>query len=222
MDGNGRWAERRKLPRIEGHRHGADSVREITRAARSAGVERLTLYAFSEQNWGRPVAEVKGLMTLLRDYLIGERDEILGNDIRLRTIGEIDRLPGFVRRPLDRLVEDSAHCRSMDLSLALSYGGREELTRAIQRIARRVDGGQLRPEQINEALISEELGLADADLVIRTSGELRLSNFLLWQVAYAEFYFTETLWPDFRKDDFLRALECYGSRNRRFGLVSAA
>lgn len=220
MDGNGRWAERRGLPRIEGHRRGADSVRAVTRAARAAGVSRLTLYAFSEQNWGRPVLEVNGLMELLRDYLLSERSEILDNGIRLEAIGRIDRLPDLVKEPLDELRRDSAHNRDMVLCLALSYGAREEMTAAVQRLATRVARGELAPQDIDESLVARELDTVDADLIIRTSGEQRLSNFLLWQSAYSEFYFTDALWPDFGKAELLEALAVYARRHRRFGLVA--
>lgn len=220
MDGNGRWAERRGLPRIEGHRKGADSVREVTRAARRAGVKRLTLYAFSEQNWGRPSLEVSGLMGLLKRYLIDERAEIMENGVRLCTIGAIQKLPAMVRRPLEALVADSAANAGMDLCLALSYGAREEMTRAFRRLAQRVASGEMEPADIDESAISGELEAGDADLVIRTSGEQRISNFLLWQSAYAELYFTDKLWPDFGTEEFLEALSVYGGRDRRFGLVA--
>jgi undecaprenyl diphosphate synthase len=220
MDGNGRWAERRGAPRIEGHRRGADSVRAVTRAARAMGIKRLTLYAFSEQNWGRPIGEVNGLMQLLRDYLIGERAEILDNGIRLEAIGRIDRLPDMVKEPLDELRAVSAGNNEMVLCLALSYGAREEMAAAVQRLAGRVAAGELAAEDIDESMIGAELGTVDADLIIRTSGEQRLSNFLLWQSAYAEFYFTDTLWPDFGKAELQEAIQTYARRHRRFGLVA--
>ena len=222
MDGNGRWADRRGLPRLEGHRQGADSVRTVTRAARSLGLEQLTLYAFSEQNWGRPGVEVKGLMELLRDYLVTERPEILENDIRLRAVGRVERLPEFVREPLERLVADSAHNRGMVLCLALSYGGREEIVDACRRLAQDVAHGRLAVGGIDEAAIERLLGCSAPDLLIRTSGEQRISNFLLWQVAYSELYFTDTLWPDFGKADLHEALGAFGRRDRRFGLVRSA
>ena len=220
MDGNGRWAERRGLSRLEGHRRGADSVRTITRAARALGIKRLTLYAFSEQNWGRPVLEVNGLMHLLKDYLLSEREEILSNGIRLEAIGRLERLPDMVRETLDELRAVSAHNTEMVLCLALSYGAREEMTSAVQRIAERVRRGDLNPDQIDERVLASELDTVDADLIIRTSGEQRLSNFLLWQSAYAEFYFTDALWPDFGKAELQEALAVYARRNRRFGLVA--
>ncbi len=224
MDGNGRWAKRRGLPRIEGHRKGADSVREVTRAARELGIQALTLYAFSSQNWDRPVEEVRMLMALLRDYLVDERAEILGNGIRLTTIGNVDRLPDFVREPLHALVADSAANTGMTLCLALSYGGREAIVDAGRALVERVLAGEIRKEDVNELSFGEALctrNLPPLDLVIRTSGEQRLSNFLLWEVAYAELYFTDTLWPDFRRDDLYEALAAYQGRERRFGLTSA-
>jgi undecaprenyl diphosphate synthase len=220
MDGNGRWAQKRGLPRIEGHRQGAQSVRKVVRAAREAGLRALTLYAFSAQNWLRPPEEVGGLMQLLRDFLIEERPEIMDNGIRLTAIGEVDRLPDFVRDPLDALMRDSAGNRSMTLCLALSYGGRESIistTRALVELAAK---GALKAEDVNDDRFSSMLqtgGMPQLDLLVRTSGEVRLSNFLLWEAAYAELYFTETLWPEFGKDEFLRALESYGGRERRFG-----
>ena len=218
MDGNGRWADDRGLPRLEGHRKGADRVREITRFARRLGLQRLTLYAFSQQNWGRPAEEVHGLMTLLCDYLKNEREEILDNDIRLTAIGDLDRLPSFVREPLDALMAESQDNQSMVLCLALSYGGREELVKAVQRIAKDVAEDRLTAQTIDESAIQERLMSQDVDLLVRTSGELRLSNFLLWQAAYAEFYFTDVQWPDFGEVEFTEALNAYGARNRRFGL----
>jgi undecaprenyl diphosphate synthase len=223
MDGNGRWAKKRNLPRVEGHRRGADSVRDITRAARELGIQALTLYAFSSQNWERPVEEVRMLMALLRDYLVDERQEILGNDIRLETIGDLERLPDFVRAPLDALKNDSKNNKSMVLTLALSYGGRESIIEATRRMVERVQRGEIRLQDVNELSFGEALathGLPPLDLVIRTSGEQRLSNFLLWEVAYAELYFTDTLWPDFRRDELYEAIASYQGRERRFGLTS--
>src|SRR3954464_6740813 len=225
MDGNGRWAKRRGLPRIEGHRKGADSVREITRAARELGLGALTLYAFSSQNWDRPIEEVRMLMALLRDYLVDERPEILDNGIRLTTIGNIDRLPDFVREPLFALKRDSANNTGMTLCLALSYGGREAIVDAARKLVEQVQAGELRMLDVNmlsfgEALCTARAGLPPLDLVIRTSGEQRLSNFLLWEVAYAELYFTDTMWPDFRRAELYEALATYEGRERRFGLTS--
>jgi undecaprenyl diphosphate synthase len=220
MDGNGRWAQRRGLPRVEGHRKGAVAVREVVRAAREVGLKAISLYAFSAQNGDRPPDEVATLMQLLRDYVIDERDEIMDNDIRLVAIGDIDRLPDFVKGPLDALMAESADNRAMTLTLALSYGGRESLVQAAQALAGEVARGALRPEDITEMHLSGALqtsGLPQLDLLVRTSGEERLSNFLLWEAAYAELYFTDTYWPDFGKEELYRALESFRGRERRFG-----
>jgi undecaprenyl diphosphate synthase len=220
MDGNGRWAETRGLPRLEGHRKGSDSVREVTRAARRLGLQALTLYAFSAQNWERPPDEVSGLMDLLRDFLFQERSEILDNQIRLHAIGDLDRLPPRVREPLEELREVSRLNDRMTLTLALSYGGREELIAAARQIA----ADRLTPDQVDAQAIEERLwtkGLPPLELVIRTSGEVRVSNFLLWQIAYAEIHLTETLWPDFGERDLLVAIEDFQRRERRFGKTSA-
>ncbi|MCP3163749.1 polyprenyl diphosphate synthase [Myxococcus qinghaiensis] len=224
MDGNGRWAESRGLDRLEGHREGSSSVREVTRTARRVGIQALTLYAFSSQNWARPAEEVAGLMDLLRDYLERERAEILDNGIRLNAVGDVGRLPRFVREPLDRLITDSAHNTGMVLSLALSYGGREEILHAASRMAEAISRGELLADRVEQADFESFLwtnGLPPLDLVVRTSGEQRVSNFLLWQMAYAELCFTDALWPDFRTDEFLRCVSQYQQRERRFGLTSA-
>jgi undecaprenyl diphosphate synthase len=222
MDGNGRWAEGRHLPRSEGHRAGAESVRDVVRAARQIGIEALTLYAFSSQNWNRPVDEVQALMHLLHDYLIEERPEIMDNDIRLRSIGDVDRLPAMVREPLDALVADSAGNRHMTLNLALSYDGRASIVAAARRAAAAAVAGELDPARLSVdafgALMSTAQ-LPELDLLIRTSGERRISNFMLWELAYAELYFSDTLWPDFRREHLYRALADFGSRERRFGLT---
>jgi undecaprenyl diphosphate synthase len=224
MDGNGRWAEQRGLPRLEGHSRGSDSVREVTRAARKLGLPALTLYAFSAQNWNRPPDEVSGLMDLLRDYLHRERPEIMDNGIRLHAIGELDRLPPRVRDPLEELRSDSAHHVQMVLTLALSYGGREEIVAMARKVAEDARAGALRPEQIDADAVEERLwtaGLPPLELVVRTSGEVRVSNFLLWQLAYAEIHLTETLWPDFGEEALLVALDDFQRRERRFGKTSA-
>ncbi len=224
MDGNGRWAEMRGLPRVEGHREGSASVREVTRCARRVGVQALTLYAFSSQNWARPAEEVAALMDLLREYLESERAEILENGIRLNAIGEVEKLPRFVKEPLDRLRADSAHNKGMVLTLALSYGGREELVQAARRVAEAASKGELTPAQLDNKGFESFLWTHDlppVDLVVRTSGEQRISNFLLWQMAYAELCFSDVLWPDFRTEAFLRCLAQYQQRERRFGLTSA-
>jgi undecaprenyl diphosphate synthase len=220
MDGNGRWAQEHGLPRVEGHRQGAKAVREVVRAAREIGLRALTLYAFSAQNWQRPVEEVATLMQLLRDYVVEERDEIMENDIRLIAIGEVDRLPPFAKEPLDALMRDSAGNRGMTLCLALSYGGRESIVAAARELAKSVADGCLTLDEITEDRVAGSLqtgGLPQLDLLVRTSGEERLSNFLLWEAAYAELYFTETYWPAFGKTELYLALESYRTRERRFG-----
>jgi undecaprenyl diphosphate synthase len=220
MDGNGRWAQQHGLPRVEGHRQGAKAVREVVRAAREIGLRALTLYAFSAQNWQRPPEEVATLMQLLRDYVIEERDEIMDNDIRLIAIGDVDRLPAFVKDPLDALIRDSAENQSMTLCLALSYGGRESIVAAARALCGDVASGKVGLDQINEEHFAAALqtgGLPQLDLLVRTSGEERLSNFLLWESAYAELYFTDTFWPAFGKPELYGALESYRGRERRFG-----
>lgn len=224
MDGNGRWAESRGLPRVAGHEAGAESVREITRACRERGIEALTLYSFSTENWKRPADEVAALMGLLARFLLSERREILENGVRLNAIGQLDRLPLPVRLALSELIAASRKNTGMVLTLALSYGGRTELVDAARALARKVAAGQLRPDQIDEAAFAAELsmpGLPDPDLLIRTSGELRLSNFLPWQLAYAEIHVTDTLWPDFRRPQLAEALEVFARRERRFGKTGA-
>jgi undecaprenyl diphosphate synthase len=220
MDGNGRWAQEHGLPRVEGHRQGAKAVREVVRAAREVGLRALTLYAFSAQNWQRPPEEVATLMQLLRDYVIEERDELMDNDIRLVAIGEVERLPDFVKGPLDALIHESAGNREMTLCLALSYGGRESIVAAARALCEAVAAGDLDLDQVTEEKVSGALqtaGLPQLDLLIRTSGEERLSNFLLWEAAYAELYFTDTFWPAFGKVELYQALDSYRRRERRFG-----
>ena len=224
MAGNGRWAEQRGLPRLAGHREGSASVRAVTTTAREIGVRALTLYAFSSQNWLRPPGEVRGLMELLREYLVSERQTMVRNGIRFATIGEIGRLPAEVRDAIAEAEAATAGNDAMVLSLALSYGGREEIVRAARAIAEDVAAGRLRPEKVDEAAFAARLwtaGLPELDLCIRTSGELRISNFLLWQMAYAEIVVSDRLWPDFREEAFLEALLEYGRRERRFGMTSA-
>lgn len=226
MDGNGRWAQSRGLPRIAGHESGAESVRDITRACRSWGVSALTLYSFSTENWKRPADEVAGLMALLAKYLLEERAEILNNNIRLNAIGNLDQLPMAVRISLKELMhasrENARNNTGMTLTLALSYGGRAEIAEAARKLAKKVATGRMKVDAIDEAALAAELqtaGLPDPDLVIRTSGELRISNFLLWQIAYSEFYVTDTLWPDFRRAELKAAFDWFGNRERRFGMT---
>jgi undecaprenyl diphosphate synthase len=222
MDGNGRWAQQRGLPRIEGHRHAADSVRDVVTHCARLGIECLTLYSFSLENWRRPPDEVNALMALYAEYLASERQEIMDNDIRVVQIGQRERLPTVVLRELDTTVQLSQSNRGLTLCLALNYGARAEIVTAVRRLAERVARGELRPADINEETLSGALytaGLPDPDLVIRTAGELRISNFLLWQISYAELYVTPALWPDFRAADLYAALREYARRVRRFGAV---
>lgn len=224
MDGNGRWAEQRGLERWQGHAQGARSVREIVTAARESGIQALTLYAFSVQNWGRPGDEVERLMTLLLDYLVEERDTIMDNEIRLTSIGQTSRLPPHVLKQLRFLETESAANRKMTLTLALSYGSREEIVEACRQLARDVAAGRQDPDAIDEDLLDGYMytrELPPLDLLIRTSGELRLSNFMLWQAAYAEIVVTEVLWPDFGKPQLFECIEAFRARERRFGKTGA-
>ena len=223
MDGNGRWAKQRGRPRLFGHRAGADSLRAILRACRDHGVEYLTVYAFSTENWVRPQDEVSGLMSLLKTFLKKDEHELHENQVRLRVTGRLQDLPKAVRNELERVMEATRNYEKGHLILALSYGGRAEIVDAVRAIAADVRAGRLAPEAIDEKAIAARLYLPDVpepDLMIRTSGELRLSNFLLWELSYSEFYFTETLWPDFREADFAKALEEYARRQRRYGAPS--
>jgi len=223
MDGNGRWAHSKNLSRIEGHRKGAESVRRITRACREIGVRVLTLYAFSDENWARPKTEIAQLMELLAKYLVQERKEMLDNQIRLQVIGTPSRLPQFVQKLLNETLELTAKNPKMTLNLALSYGSRNEILRAVKTLVKKVEKGELSTKDIDQEQFSQALdtqGLPDPDLLIRTSGENRISNFLLWQLAYSEIYVTETLWPDFDKKHLYEALLDYQGRERRFGLTS--
>jgi undecaprenyl diphosphate synthase len=222
MDGNGRWAQRNGRPRLDGHRVGADSVRDITRAARELGIEALTLYAFSSQNWQRPADEVAGLMQLLREYLLGERSEILDNAIRLEAIGDVERLPPVVKEPLDELRAASAANHGMTLTLALSYGGRESIARAVRAAVRDAVAGALAPDDVDVERFNAYLPTArlpPLDLLIRTSGEQRISNFMLWEIAYAELIFVDVQWPEFRRRHLYECLDQYTARERRFGLT---
>ncbi len=224
MDGNGRWAKSRRLPRLAGHRAGVQPVRETVRACDELGVEVLTLYAFSVENWNRPRTEINGLMQALKDTLRREQDELLENGVRLQTIGRIEDLPWDVRRQIEKTSRALASNAGMVLNLALSYGGRPEIVEAARDAAREIAAGRLRPEDLDEATFSGFLstrGLPDPDLLIRTSGELRVSNFLLWQIAYAEIWVTPTPWPDFGRETLYTAIRDYQGRERRFGRVEA-
>lgn len=220
MDGNGRWAKKRVLERFIGHEKGADAVRETVTACRELGIAALSLYAFSIENWSRPRREVDALMHLLRNYLIEEREEILTRNIRLTASGRIQRLPGTVANLLRALISDSRENTGMILNLCLSYGGREELTDACRRIAEKVARGEMEPDDVTVETLEKHLDVPElppVDLLIRTSGEMRSSGFLPWQSTYAEFYFTEVLWPDFNKVILHEAIRDYQRRERRFG-----
>jgi undecaprenyl diphosphate synthase len=225
MDGNGRWAQRRGLPRLCGHERGADAVRRTVTAARELGLEALTLYAFSEQNWGRPVAEVHHLMALMRAYLRREREELRRTGVRLALIGDRARLPADVRCELEITEAATAANTQLQLTLAVSYGGREDLVHAARALAAAAVRGELAPEGITEATLAAALAshqLPPVDLLVRTSGEQRLSNFMLWELAYAELHFTPVAWPDFGEAHLREALAAYDARERRFGLVAGA
>ena len=220
MDGNGRWAKQRHLPRVEGHRMGVESVRAVVRACGEAGIKYLTLYAFSVENWNRPKDEVAALMKYLARYLKNEIGELTRNNVRLEAMGQIHRLPEFVQEQLEKTKAALAKNNGLTLILALSYGGRTEIVDAVRNIAEKVRLGELEPAEITDEVISQNLYTRhwpDPDLLIRTSGEMRVSNFLLWQISYAELVVTPTLWPDFRKPQFIEAMEEYTRRHRRFG-----
>lgn len=222
MDGNGRWAQRQGLSRIKGHEAGAESVRAVLRACKQAGVKYLTLYAFSVENWVRPKEEIGGLMQLLRLFLERNEHELHENKIRLKVIGRLNDLPKLIQRKLIKVMESTKDYDAGTLILALSYGGRAELVDATRAIARKVANGSLAPDQITDETVAAHLyapDVPDPDLMVRTSGEMRLSNFLLWQLSYAELYVTDVLWPDFREEHLLKAIEAYAQRHRRFGGV---
>lgn len=222
MDGNGRWAKERGLPRIRGHEEGTESVRAVVRACRPAGVKYLTLYAFSVENWVRPRLEIGGLMGLLKRFLTEQEHELHENRVRLRTIGRMADLPSDLQKELRRVMAATESYDDGHLILALSYGGRVEIVEACRALAREVQAGRLDPDKIDEKKIAANLYLPDVpdpDLLIRTSGEMRVSNFLLWQISYSELYVTKVLWPDFREAQFQEAIAEYGRRHRRFGDV---
>ena len=222
MDGNGRWAKERSLPRVEGHRRGAESVRSVLRTAARLGVKYLTLYAFSVENWNRPQDEVDTLMKYLARYLKSEQREMNNNNVKLQSIGQTSRLPEFVRDQLEATRESLSQNTGTTLTLALSYGGRTELVDAVRGIAEKARDGEIDPAKISEQTISGHLytsDMPDPDLLIRTSGEMRVSNFLLWQISYAELVVTDRLWPDFGEPEFCSAMEEFAGRNRRFGKV---
>ncbi len=220
MDGNGRWARQRNLPRVEGHRMGAESVRAVIRTAGELGIKYLTLYAFSVENWNRPKDEVDTLMKYLAHYMKTEFAELNRSNVRLEVIGQIHRLPEFVQKQLKKTQEALSRNNGLTLIMALSYGGRTEIVDAVRNIAAKVKNGEIDPAEITEQVVADHLYTRkwpDPDVLIRTSGEMRVSNFLLWQISYAELIVTPTLWPDFRKPQFYAALEEYNCRHRRFG-----
>lgn len=220
MDGNGRWAKERGLNRNKGHRAGAETVSLVVDECIDLGIKWLTLYAFSSENWNRPKTEVEALMVLLHEFLKKKASEMINKKIRLHAIGDLERLPKRTQALLNKTIEETASNDKMNLVLALSYGSRMEIVRATQQIAQKVAAGELQPEEITEDVFSSNLytaGMPDPDLLIRTSGELRISNFLLWQISYSEIHVTNKLWPDFDKTDFILALEDYSKRQRRFG-----
>ena len=225
MDGNGRWAKQRGLPRIMGHRKGVDTLKKLLRCCRDWGVEALTAYAFSTENWGRPTREVDFLMTLFERVLRKELREMMAEDVRIQFVGDLTALPETLQQEIDRAVQETQNNQGIRFSVATNYGGRQEILQACRAIAQQVKAGQLQLEDINEELFSRHLytaNISDPDLLIRTSGEMRISNFLLWQLAYSEFYITDTLWPDFDTDEFHQAMQAFQARDRRFGKVDEA
>ena len=223
MDGNTRWAKRRGQRPMDGHRAGVKTVRDIVEAAGQLGIEVLTLYTFSTENWKRPSREIFGLMNLLRETVVKETPELNRNNVRIRAIGRIDAIPGASRRSLHEAIEKTSSNTGLILNLALNYGGRAEIVDAVQAVVSKIEAGELRARDVDEASISQHLytaGLPDPDLLIRTSGEWRVSNFLLWQIAYSELWLTDVLWPDFRREHLYDAVRSYQSRERRFGAKS--
>lgn len=222
MDGNGRWAQRRGLPRTAGHKAGVEALRQVVKTAPELGIEVLTAYAFSTENWSRPRDEVDFLMFLLVEYCRREVAELNANGVRINAIGRLDDLPKLQREEIYRAMEVTRHNKGLVLNLAINYGGHAELVDAVRAIARKVAAGEVKPEEIDEVMISQHLytkGLPDLDLVIRTAGELRLSNFLLWQASYSEFWVTEVTWPDFSREHLEQAVSDFKRRERRFGVV---
>lgn len=220
MDGNGRWARRRGMPRSAGHKEGANTLRKIVTSCYNVGIKYLTVYAFSTENWTRPKSEVDSLMNLLFEYLKNADKEIGGKNIRIRVVGNVNGLPEKVRNEIARVTHKTQKNSGLNLIFALNYGGRDEITNAVKKIARDANNGKLKIDEINEQLVSSYMyteGIPDPDLLIRPSGERRISNFLLWQCAYTEFWYSNILWPDFREDDLLKAIQDYQKRNRRYG-----
>ena len=225
MDGNGRWAKKRLMNRVKGHERGSKTVRSIVTAARQLGIGMLTLYAFSTENWSRPKVEVTALMMLLKRFLVSERDELMTQGVRLNVLGQKEKLPKDIQEAADQTVAMTANNQGMVLNLALSYGSRQEITAGVQSLSKKVLSGQILPDEITEEMISDHLytrRMPDPDLIIRTSGEFRLSNFMMWQAAYSELYITDTLWPDFTRDEFIEILLNFQKRDRRFGGVKCS
>jgi undecaprenyl diphosphate synthase len=224
MDGNGRWAKKQGLARIVGHERGVRTIREMVRAAREWNIQYLTLYAFSKENWARPKQEVDFLMKLLSEYLDSELDELRKNSVRFNVIGKINELPQDIQRKIERNMKETVHNRGLSLTLALNYSSRVEIIDAVRRLCEKVESGTLKSHEVSESHLEQELdtaGMPDPDLLIRTSGEMRLSNFLLWQVSYTEIYVSEKCWPEFTKEDFGEAIQAYQTRERRFGRTQA-
>ncbi len=222
MDGNGRWAARRGLPRIMGHQRGVDALKNLLRCCRDWGIPALTAYAFSTENWGRPLEEVEFLMTLFERVLRRELREMMEENVRIRFVGNLSALPDSLQREIERSMQETEANTGIQFSVATNYGGREEIVQACREIARKVQQGLLSPENIDESVVESHLytaGIPSPDLLVRTSGEMRISNFLLWQMAYAEIYVTQTLWPDFDRLQFHQALKDYQGRDRRFGKI---
>ncbi|MBF2025905.1 MAG: isoprenyl transferase [Oscillatoriales cyanobacterium C42_A2020_001] len=222
MDGNGRWAKRRGMPRFMGHRRGVDALKDLLRCCRDWGIEALTAYAFSTENWGRPLEEVEFLMTLFERVLRQELREMMEENVRIRFVGNLNALPRSLQVEIEKSMEETAGNQGIQFTVATNYGGRQEILQACRAIAQQVQQGHLNPDEIDETLFEQHLyttGICDPDLLIRTSGEMRLSNFLLWQLAYGEIYVTDTLWPDFDRHEFHQALSAYQQRERRFGKV---
>lgn len=225
MDGNGRWAKRRGMPRIMGHRRGVDVLKDLLRCCRDWGIEALTAYAFSTENWGRPTEEVEFLMLLFERVLRRELKEMMEEDVRIRFVGNLAVLPNSLQSEISKAVEATSNNQGIQFTIATNYGGRQEIVNACKQIAQQIQTGQIAPDDIDESVFERYLytnGICDPDLLIRTSGEMRISNFLLWQMAYAEIYVTETFWPDFDRAEFHQALTDYQQRERRFGKVSPA
>ncbi len=222
MDGNGRWAKRQGLPRIMGHKAGVDTLKDLLRCCRDWGIQALTAYAFSTENWGRPLEEVEFLMTLFERVLRKELREMMQENVQIRFVGNLQVLPQSLQAEIERSMVDTQHNRGIQFTVATNYGGRQEILHATRAIAHQVQQGLIQPEQIDDKLFENHLytaGISDPDLLIRTSGEMRISNFLLWQMAYAEIYITQSLWPDFDRAEFHQALAAYQQRDRRFGKV---